>query len=84
MLWLFLQNILHLQFCLKISATGDFEPGIKDLMKYGYIPADHGPESVASAMEYAIADWAISKLAEKLGVDPDDINKFSNWSCALG
>jgi len=56
---------------MKISATGDFEPGIKDLMKYGYIPADHGPESVASAMEYAIADWAISKLAEKLGKTED-------------
>jgi len=58
---------------MKISATGDFEPGIKDLMKYGYIPADHGPESVASAMEYAIADWAISKLAEKLGKTEDAI-----------
>jgi predicted alpha-1,2-mannosidase len=58
---------------MKVSATGDFEPGIKDLMKYGYIPADHGPESVASAMEYAIADWAISKLAEKLGKTEDAI-----------
>ena len=58
---------------IKISATGDFEPGIKDLMEFGYIPADHGPESVASAMEYAIADWAISKLAEKLGKTEDAI-----------
>jgi predicted alpha-1,2-mannosidase len=56
---------------IKVSATGDFEPGIKDLMNLGYIPADHGPESVASAMEYAIADWAISKLAEKLGKTED-------------
>ncbi|RIA09301.1 putative alpha-1,2-mannosidase [Flavobacteriaceae bacterium MAR_2010_72] len=56
---------------MKISATGDFEPGVKDLMEFGYIPADHGPESVASAMEYAIADWAISKLAEKLGKTED-------------
>lgn len=56
---------------MKVSATGDFEPGVKDLMEYGYIPADHGPESVASAMEYAIADWAISKLAEKLGKTED-------------
>ena len=56
---------------MKVSAMGDFEPGIKDLMEYGYIPADHGPESVASAMEYAIADWAISKLAEKLGKTED-------------
>ena len=51
---------------IKTTATGDFEPGVKDLMEFGYIPADHGPESVASSMEYAISDWAISKLAEKL------------------
>ena len=56
---------------IKVSATGDFEPGIKDLMNLGYIPADQGPESVASAMEYAVADWAISKLAEKLGKTED-------------
>ena len=56
---------------VKTTATGDFEPGVKDLMEYGYIPADHGPESVASAMEYAISDWAISKLAEKLGKKED-------------
>jgi len=56
---------------VKTTATGDFEPGVKDLMKYGYIPADHGAESVASAMEYAISDWGISKLAEKLGKKED-------------
>ena len=58
---------------VKTTATGDFEPGVKDLMEYGYIPADHGPESVASAMEYAISDWAISKLAEKLGKREDAV-----------
>ena len=56
---------------VKTTATGDFEPGVKDLMKYGYIPADHGAESVASAMEYAISDWGIAKLAEKLGKKED-------------
>jgi predicted alpha-1,2-mannosidase len=58
---------------VKVSATGNFEPGVEDLIKLGYIPADHGPESVASAMEYAIADWAISKLAEKLGKKEDAV-----------
>ncbi|RUT79094.1 GH92 family glycosyl hydrolase [Ancylomarina longa] len=52
---------------VKTTAMGDFEPGVKELMKYGYIPADMMHESVASAMEYAISDWGISKLAEKLG-----------------
>ena len=32
----------------KISATGDFEPGVKELMKYGYIPSDLMVESIAS------------------------------------
>jgi len=56
---------------VKTTAMGDFEPGVKELMKYGYIPADMMHESVASAMEYAISDWGISKLAEKLGKDED-------------
>ena len=64
-------NLEEAYLAVKTSATGDFEPGVKDMMKYGYIPADHGPESVASAMEYAISDWAISKLAEKLGKKED-------------
>lgn len=64
-------NLEEAYLAVKTSANGDFEPGVKDMMKYGYIPADHGPESVASAMEYAISDWAISKLAEKLGKKED-------------
>ncbi|MBK3519160.1 GH92 family glycosyl hydrolase [Carboxylicivirga marina] len=62
---------------IKETATGDHEPGVKDLMKYGYIPADFGPESVASNMEYAISDWAISKLADKLG-KTEDAAYFAN------
>ena len=58
------------------TAMGDFEPGVKEMMKYGYIPADMMNESVASAMEYAISDWAISKLARKLG-KTDDAKYFS-------
>jgi predicted alpha-1,2-mannosidase len=52
---------------IKSTATGHFEPGVKELMERGYIPADYMVESVASAMEYAISDWAISKLAEESG-----------------
>ena len=55
----------------KTSATGDFEPGVKELMQYGYIPADFMVESVASNMEYAIGDWGIAQLAKKLGKDED-------------
>ena len=66
---------------VKISATGDFEPGVKDLMKYGYIPADFMVESVASNMEYAIGDWAIAQLAKKLNKQ-EDYEYFLNRSKA--
>ena len=56
---------------VKTTAMGDFEPGVKELQKYGYIPCDMMHESVASAMEYAISDWGISMLAEKLGKTED-------------
>jgi predicted alpha-1,2-mannosidase len=51
---------------VKESATGDHEPGVMDLMKYGYIPSNYMAESIASTMEYAIGDWAIAQLALKL------------------
>jgi len=56
---------------LKTTAMGDFEPGIKEMMELGYIPADAMHESVAMAMEYAISDWTISKFAERLNKDDD-------------
>lgn len=56
---------------VKTTAMGDFEPGVKELKQYGYIPSDLVHESVASALEYAISDWAISKFAEKLGKTED-------------
>jgi predicted alpha-1,2-mannosidase len=56
---------------VKTSATGDFEPGVKKLMELGYIPGDYMVESVASSMEYAIADWAIAQLAKKLNKQED-------------
>ena len=73
-----LEAVFH---AAKTSATGDFEPGVKDLMKYGYIPADFIVESVASNMEYAIGDWAIAQLAKKLNKQ-EDYEYFSNRSKA--
>ncbi len=40
-------------------------------MKYGYIPADLYNQSLASDMEYAIADWALAQAACKLGKTED-------------
>jgi len=56
---------------VKTTAMGDFEPGVKEMMELGYIPADAMHESVAMAMEYAISDWTISKFAEHLNKDED-------------
>ena len=66
---------------VKASATGDFEPGVKKLMEKGYIPGDYMVESVASSMEYAIADWAIAQLAKKLNKQ-EDYEYFLNRSKA--
>ena len=66
---------------VKTSATGDFEPGVKKLMEIGYIPGDYMVESVASSMEYAIADWAIAQLAKKLNKQ-EDYEYFLNRSKA--
>lgn len=57
---------------VKTTAMGDFEPGVKELQEYGFIPGDMMHESVASAMEYAISDWAICMLAAKLGKKEDE------------
>lgn len=66
---------------VKESATGHHEPGVKELMKYGYIPSDMMVESIASSMEYAISDWGIAMLAKKLG-KTDDFKYFLDRSKA--
>ena len=40
-------------------------------MKYGYIPADLYNHSLATDMEYAIADWALAQAARKMGAEAD-------------
>jgi len=56
---------------VKKSATGYFEPGVKELMNLGYIPSDLMVESVASSMEYAISDWGIAQLAKAINKKDD-------------
>ncbi len=55
---------------LKTSAMLD-ERGMKWLKEYGYIPNDKESSSVAKALEYGLADWAIAQVAKKLGEDED-------------
>ncbi|GHT45969.1 hypothetical protein AGMMS49965_23270 [Bacteroidia bacterium] len=55
------------------------ERGLKYLKEYGYIPYDKEEEGLSKAMEYAIADWALAQVAQKLG-KTDDYNYFLNRS----
>ncbi|MCJ8209822.1 GH92 family glycosyl hydrolase [Mucilaginibacter sp. RS28] len=45
--------------------------GIKFVKKLGYIPADSTANSVSMGMEYAIDDWALARVAKKLGKQED-------------
>lgn len=47
------------------------ERELRFVKKHGYIPADSTFESVSKGMEYAIADWAVSQVAKKEGMDSD-------------
>ena len=61
---------------LKATATLP-ERGVNHVMRYGYIPADSMLESVASGLEYSIADWAIARVARQMG-KMEDYTYFSN------
>ena len=52
---------------MKASAMLD-ERGLKLLKEYGYIPCDlfDDNETVGRAMEYALADWCVARVAEKM------------------
>jgi len=60
---------------MKTSAMLD-ERGLGFLKEYNYIPSDKENESVAKALEYAIADWCISQVAKDLN-KTEDYDYFS-------
>lgn len=47
------------------------ERGMEHRIEYGFIPADKMTEAIAYDMEYAIADWAVAQVAQKLGKQED-------------
>ena len=60
-----------------LKSTGMMdERGLKELKKYGYIPADSMVESVAMGLEYAIADWSVAQVAKARGNASD----YTYWS----
>ena len=56
---------------MKASAMLD-ERGMGLLKQYGYIPCDlfNDQETVGRALEYALADWCVARVAERLGQKP--------------
>lgn len=55
---------------MKASSTRD-DYGMNYLKQEGYIPADKERESVSKALEYAVDDWCISRVAASLGKTED-------------
>ncbi len=56
---------LSYEAVLATSTTNEF--GLNHLKSTGFIPADKERESVSKALEYAVSDWAIARLANKMG-----------------
>ncbi len=65
---------------MKTSAMLD-ERGLAYYKKYGYIPCDKYNESVATCLEYALADWALAQVAKETG-KTGDYEYFDNRSKA--
>ncbi|MBT0811578.1 GH92 family glycosyl hydrolase [Litoribacter ruber] len=55
---------------IKATAMRD-EEGLGSLKSLGYIPADEAVETVASGLEYALADWSIAQMAKDMGKEED-------------
>ncbi|HTR31573.1 MAG TPA: GH92 family glycosyl hydrolase [Puia sp.] len=55
---------------MKASSTRD-DYGMKYLKEEGYIPADKESESVSKALEYAVDDWCIARMAAAMGRTTD-------------
>src|ERR1700743_2945335 len=55
---------------MKASSTRD-DYGVSYVKKQGYIPADNEKESVSKALEYAIDDWCIARMAARMGDSND-------------
>ena len=69
-------NVAMAYEAVKTSAMLD-ERGMKFVKKYGFIPADSMVESVATGLEYAIADGCTALMAKRLGRE-EDYTYFSN------
>jgi predicted alpha-1,2-mannosidase len=56
---------------MKKEASASELRGLPLYRKYGYIPCDLYKESVSTTLDYAYNDWAVSRVAEAAGAEPD-------------
>lgn len=57
------------------SATCNKQRGVPYVMEKGWIPCDKMPEATSIAMEYAVGDWGLAMMAQKMGKE-DIYNTF--------
>ena len=52
-----------------MTSSAEYGPygGLQHYMKLGYVPIDLEPEAASKTVEYAFDDWAIARMAEKMG-----------------
>ena len=65
---------------MKASMMSDYK-GLSYVTELKHIPADKENESVAKGLEYAIADWGVAQVAQKLG-KAEDYEYFSKRALA--
>lgn len=49
------------------SATYEKQRGVPYVLEKGWIPCDKLPEATSIAMEYAVGDWGLAMMAQKMG-----------------
>ena len=49
------------------SATYEKQRGVPYVLEKGWIPCDKMPEATSIAMEYAVGDWGLAMMAQKMG-----------------
>lgn len=73
-------NYEHAYQAMKASMMSDYK-GLSYVTELKHIPADKENESVAKGLEYAIADWGVAQVAQKLG-KAEDYEYFSKRALA--
>ncbi len=61
---------------MKATATYERQIGVPYVLEKGYIPADKIHEATSIALEYAVDDWGIAAMAQKMGKF-DDASEYA-------